>query len=188
MHTRRIFWQIYPGHLVITFFTLLVCLAVFTSALERFYRQQVAETLEDLALFSTEQVRDRFDANNLDYLNATAARLGSKSPARITLILPDGTVAGESVKSRELMENHSDRPEVKIAMEQGRAGQAIRFSSSVRKTMLYVAVPVYRDNALVGVVRAATPLLRMHEVLRGTERNLLWGGVVILLLASLFSL
>ena len=188
MHTRRIFWQIYPGHLVITFFTLLVCFAVFTSALERFYRQQVAETLEDLALFSTEQVRDRFDANNLDYLNATAARLGSKSPARITLILPDGTVAGESVKSRELMENHSDRPEVKIAMEQGRAGQAIRFSSSVRKTMLYVAVPVYRDNALVGVVRAATPLLRMHEVLRGTERNLLWGGVVILLLASLFSL
>lgn len=188
MPARRIFWQIYPGHLVVTFFTVLVCFAVFTAALERFYRQQVAETLEDLALFSAEQVRDRFDVRNLDYLNTTAARLGSKSPARVTLILPDGTVAGESVKSREQMENHRDRPEVKIAMEQGRAGQSIRFSSSVRKTMFYVAVPVYRDNTLIGVVRTAMPLFRMHEVLRGTERNLLWGGVAILLLAALFSL
>lgn len=188
MQTRRIFWQVYPGHLVVTLFTLLVCFAVFTSALERFYRKQVAENLEALALFSAEQVRERFDTGNLVYLNDTAARLGSKSPARITLIFPDGAVAGESAKSREQMENHRDRPEVKTAIEEGRTGQSVRFSSSVRKVMLYVAVPVYRDNTLVGVVRTAMPLLRMHEVLSGTERSLLWGGVVILLLAALLSL
>ena len=188
MQTRRIFWQIYPGHLIVTFFTLVVCFAVFTSALDRFYRKQVAENLEALALFTTEQVRDRFDANHLDYLTAAAATLGAQSPARVTLILPDGTVAGESAKSREQMENHRDRPEVKIAMEQGRTGQSLRFSSSIRKTMLYVAVPVYRDNVLVGVVRTAMPLLRMNEVLSGMEHSLLWGGVVILLLAALLSL
>jgi two-component system phosphate regulon sensor histidine kinase PhoR len=188
MRTRRIFWQIYPGHLVVTLFTLLVCFAVFTSALERFYRKQVAENLTALALFSGEQVRDRFDTGNLDYLNNTATKLGSKSPARITLILPDGTVAGESAKSREQMENHRDRPEVKTAIEEGRTGQSMRFSSSVRKVMLYVAVPVYRDNTLVGVVRTAMPLLRMHEVLSGMERSLFWGGAVILLLAALLSL
>ncbi|MEI7851919.1 MAG: ATP-binding protein, partial [Kiritimatiellales bacterium] len=188
MHMRRIFWQIYPGHLIVTFFTLLVCFAVFTSALERFYRKQVAENLESLALFATEQVRDRFDTNNLDYLNDTAVKLGSKSSARVTLILSDGTVVGESAKSREQMENHRDRPEVKIAVEQGQTGKSIRFSSSVRKTMLYVAVPVYRDNSLIGVVRTAMPLLKMHEVLRGIEKSLLWGGMVILLLAALFSL
>ncbi|MFA6173206.1 MAG: ATP-binding protein [Kiritimatiellales bacterium] len=188
MQTRRIFWQIYPGHLIVTFFTLLVCFAVFTSALERFYRQQVADNLESLALFTAEQVRDRFDEKDLDYLNAVSAKLGSKSPARITLILPDGTVAGESAKSREQMENHRDRPEVKVAIEQGKTGQSSRFSNSIRKNMLYVAVPVYRDRTLIGVVRTAMPLLRMHEVLSGTERSLLWGGMVILLLAALLSL
>ena len=188
MHTRRIFWQIYPGHLIVTFFTLLVCFAVFASTVERFYRKQVADNLEALALFSAEQVRDRFDANNLDYLNAVAAKLGARSPARVTLILPDGTVAGESAKSREQMENYSDRPEVKIAIEQRRTGQSIRFSSSVRKVMLYVAVPVYRDNELTGVVSTAMPLLRMNEVLSGIEHSLLWGGVVVLLLAALLSL
>ena len=188
MHTRRIFWQIYPGHLVVTLFTLLVCFAVFTSALERFYCKQVAGNLEALALFSAEQVRDRFDTGNLNYLNDTAGKLGAKSPARITLILPDGTVAGESAKSREQMENHRDRPEVKVAIEEGRTGQSTRFSSSIRKVMLYVAVPVYRDNALVGVVRTAMPLLRMNEVLSGMEHSLLFGGMVILLLAALLSL
>ena len=104
MHTRRIFWQIYPGHLVVTFFTLLVLLAVFSSALERFHRKQVSENLEALAQFAAEQVRDRFDANEQTYLTAVTSKLGAKSPARITLILPDGTVAGESDKSREQME------------------------------------------------------------------------------------
>ncbi len=188
MRTRRIFWQIYPGHLFITLFTLVIVFAVFSSALERFYRQQTAEHLEALATFVTEQVRDRFDATHLDDLNTTAAKMGSKSPARITLILPDGTVAGESDKPREQMENHRERPEVKAAIEQGRAGQSVRFSNSVRKNMLYVAVPVYRDGALIGIVRTAMPLLRMEEALGGIEHHLLWSAVAVLLLAALLSL
>jgi two-component system phosphate regulon sensor histidine kinase PhoR len=188
MHTRRIFWQIYPGHLVVTLFTLLVFFAVFSSALTRFYRQQTAENLEARALCAAEQVRDRFDANDLNYLNAAAAKLGSKSPVRVTLMLPDGTVAGESDKPREQMENHRERPEVKIAIEQGQTGQSVRFSSSVRKNMLYVAVPVCRDGALIGIVRTAMPLLRMEEALGGIEHRLLWSAAAVLLLAALLSL
>jgi two-component system phosphate regulon sensor histidine kinase PhoR len=188
MQTRRIFWQIYPGHLVVTVFALLVSFAVFSSALERFYRKQVAQNLEALAQYTAEQIRDRFDEQDLGYLNSVTTRLGSKSPVRVTLILPDGTVAGESDKSREQMENHRERPEVKHAMEQGRPGQSIRFSNSVRKNMLYVAVPVYRDGALIGVVRTAMPLLRMEEALGGIEQRLLWGGAGVLLLAALLSL
>ncbi len=188
MHTRRIFWQIYPGHLLITGLTLLVFFAVFSSALERFHRRQVAENLEALALFTAEQVRDRFDVTDQAYLNAVSSRLGSKSPARVTLILPDGTVAGESDKSREQMENHRERPEVKTAIEQGRTGRSVRFSSSVRKNMIYIAVPVYRGSALIGVVRTAMPLLRMEETLSGIEHSLLWSAAAVLLLAALMSL
>jgi two-component system phosphate regulon sensor histidine kinase PhoR len=188
MHTRRIFWKIYPGQLIITLFAILVCFAVFSSALERFYQKQVTANLEALALFTAEQVRDRFDVSERDYLNAVSSRLGTKSPARITLILPDGTVAGESAKSRDQMENHRDRPEVKTAIEQGRTGQSIRFSSSVRKNMLYVAIPVYRDSELIGVVRTAMPLLRMQETLNGMEHGLLWGGLTVLFLAAVLSL
>jgi len=184
MHTRRIFWQIYPGHLVVTVFTVLVFLAVFSSALEKFYRRQTAEALKVQALFAAEQVRDRFDMGELDPLDAVTALLGTKSPARITLILPDGTVAGESDTSRDRMENHRERPEVRTAIEQGVPGESVRFSESVRKEMLYVAVPVYREAALIGVVRMAMPLVWMEEALRGVRRSLLWGGAAVLLLAA----
>jgi two-component system, OmpR family, phosphate regulon sensor histidine kinase PhoR len=188
MQTRRIFWQIYPGHLIITFCTLLVFFAVFASALERFNRQQVAANLEALALFAGEQVRDRLAANDANFLNDTAARLGSKSSTRVTVILPDGAVAGESDKSREQMENHRDRPEIKTAIEQGKTGQSIRFSSSIRKKMLYVAVPVYCGDALIGVVRTAMPLRKMDEALSGMEHSLILGGLAVLLLAAMLSL
>lgn len=188
MHARRIFWQIYPGHLITIGIALLVFFAVFASALERFYRRQVTENLESLALFAAEQVRDRFEPGQQEYLNAISTRLGSRSPARVTLIFPDGTVAGESDKLPEQMGNHRERPEVKTAIEQGKPGQSVRFSISVRKNMLYVAVPVYRDGALAGVVRTAMPLLRMEEVLGGIQHSLLWSAAAVLLLSALLSL
>jgi len=189
MRTRRIFWQIYPGHLVITLFTLIIAFVVFSSSLERFYRQQTAEHLDALAKFAAEQVRDRFDAADQDELAAVSSRLGAKSTVRITLILPDGTVIGESDKSREQMENHRDRPEVKTVLEQGHPGQSVRYSSSVRKNMIYVAVPVTRaDGTLAGVVRTAMPLMRMEESLSGIEHRLLWSTSAVLLLAALLSL
>jgi two-component system phosphate regulon sensor histidine kinase PhoR len=187
MQTRRFFWKIYPGYLVVTFSTLLVCLAVCLSSLEKFYRRQVAENLTGLALFAAEQVQDRFAAADRDYLDTISAKLGSKSAVRITLILADGTVVGESDKSRDQMENHRDRPEVKTVIEQGKTGQAVRFSNSVRKNMLYVAVPVYHGGVVAGVVRTAMPLLRMEETLSGVEHHLLWGGAAILLLAAILS-
>lgn len=184
MQTRRIFWQIFPRHLVVTVFTIVVFFAVFSTALERFYRRQTAEALQVQALFAAEQVRDRFSMEELDHLDAVTALLGTKSPARITLILPDGTVAGESDQSRDLMENHRERPEVKAAIVQGRPGQSIRFSDSVRKEMLYVAVPVYREAALIGVVRMAMPLVKMEEALSGIHHSLLWGAAAVLLLGA----
>ncbi|MCU0858961.1 MAG: HAMP domain-containing protein, partial [Pontiellaceae bacterium] len=100
----------------------------------------------------------------------------------------DGRVAAESDKARDQMENHRDRPEVKHALEQGRTGQAVRFSSSVRKNMLYVAVPVFQNGGLVGVVRTAMPLLRMEEALSGIHHRLFYGGALAMLLAALLSL
>ena len=188
MQTRRFFWKIYPGHLIIIFFTLLFFSAVFFSALDRFYRNRTTESLEALARFTAEQVRDRLNPADSEYLNTVAARLGAQSPARITLILPDGTVAGESDKSLEQMENHRGRAEVMTAIEEGKTGQAVRFSSSVRKNMLYVAVPVYRDSALAGVVRASVPLLKIENTVREMHRGLLWSAVAVLLLSAGLSL
>jgi two-component system, OmpR family, phosphate regulon sensor histidine kinase PhoR len=187
MHTKRIFWQIYPGLLTATLLALVLFFGLFTVALNRFYERQVAEHLESLAAFAVEQVGEQFSSDQLAALNALTTRLGTRSPARVTLILPDGTVAGESDKSPELMDNHLNRPEIQEAIQTGKPAQTIRFSDSVEKRMLYVAVPVYRDGTFIGVVRTAMPLVQMNETLRGVERSLAAGGLLVLLLVAAVS-
>jgi two-component system, OmpR family, phosphate regulon sensor histidine kinase PhoR len=188
MHTRRIFWQIYPGHLLVSVISLAVVFSVFSTAQEQFYRRQVTDHLESLALFAGEQIRDAMTSGTARDVNALCTRLGIRSPARITFILPDGTVAGESDKEPRLMDNHLTRPEVQAAISQGTSGQSIRFSHSVRKNMLYVAVPLYNEQHLIGVVRTAMPLLRMEETLGGVHHRLMLIATLVLVLAALLSL
>ena len=76
--------------------------------------------------------------------NSRAHVLGSAFGNRVTLIDRAGRVIGDSdVPSEELpaVENHSGRPEVRAALA-GRVGRDLRHSSTVRRDMLYVAIPV----------------------------------------------
>jgi two-component system phosphate regulon sensor histidine kinase PhoR len=189
MQTRRIFWQMFAGHLAVTLFTLLVFLAIFSSALEKFHRREVADGLEAQARIAARLAGNLFTPERVAALGPLSEQLGVQTPARVTMILPDGTVAGESDKSRERMENHRTRPEVQTALDQRQIGRSVRFSDSVRKNMLYVAVPVLReDGSAAGVVRLAMPLMKLDETLGGLEHGLLGGALAVLLLAGGLSL
>ncbi|MFC0557906.1 two-component system histidine kinase PnpS [Halalkalibacter alkalisediminis] len=61
--------------------------------------------------------------------------------ARVTIILPDGTVIGESEKDPSLMDNHLTRPEI-AAAKRGEKGAEIRHSDTVHDELLYYAVSI----------------------------------------------
>ena len=117
-----------------------------------------------------------------------AASVGTAIKARVTIIAPDGAVLGDSdVGQARLaqLENHLQRPEVQEALKNG-SGTALRYSETVRTSMLYSAV-TYGGSTVDGVIRLATPL----EYLTST-RNALHGMVggataVTVLIALLFS-
>ena len=58
--------------------------------------------------------------------------------ARVTLIAPNGEVLDESNRSPEGMENHANRPEIRLAAEYG-WGASVRHSSTLDEDLLYVA-------------------------------------------------
>lgn len=187
MHSRRIFWQIYPSYLIVTLLSLMAVFLLSSSAVSRFYHRQTAESLGLQAVFIEEKVRDLFDGTDLTGLNQQAEMLGSRTPARVTLILPDGTVAGDSEKANKEMGNHRDRPEIQEALA-GHTGQSLRYSNTLRKNMMYVAVPVRLNDRVVGVVRVAMPLTAMDQVFQEVQHKIIFGGLVILLLAAVLSL
>lgn len=94
-----------------------------------------------------------------------AAQIGQRIRARVTFMTVSGEVVGDSevaVANLPTLENHRDRPEVRAAL-QGGFGDAIRYSTTVRTQMLYVAVPGNTVSGEPLVVRLALPLSAVDQ-------------------------
>lgn len=94
--------------------------------------------------------------------------------ARVTIILPDGTVIGESDTDPSLMDNHDSRPEIK-AVTSGEEGMSIRYSNTVNEELLYYAVPVIdAQNQEIGYVRLGLPTTTLTQM-----NQTIWGILII---------
>jgi len=81
------------------------------------------------------------------------------------------------------MENHSDRPEVAAALA-GRTGRSVRYSTTVREQMMYVAVPVEQGGKVLVIVRAAIPVTSIDSTLRSVQARIALIGLVIAVAAA----
>ncbi len=111
-------------------------------------------------------------------------KVGKDLDIRLTVILPDGTVAADSVVGAgkiAVMENHSERPEVRAALS-GRTGVSLRRSITVREEERYLAIPAYSGERIVGVVRTSIPVELLYRRL-ARVRWITWGtGIAAFLL------
>ena len=187
MQTKRIFWKLYPSYLIVTLLSLTAVYALSSTAISRFFERQIEKNLTEQAWLINQQVTAPMAAREIETLSLITDTLSSNSSARITLILPDGTVAGDTDKASSEMGNHRNRPEIKNALA-GHVGQSLRYSNTLRKNMMYVAVPVSVDGRAIGVVRTAMPLTEMDQLIDAVQHRIIFGGLIILLLAAVLSL
>jgi two-component system phosphate regulon sensor histidine kinase PhoR len=131
--------------------------------------------------------------DNAPKLESLAKELSTRVKARITVIDPSGNTLAESTKSLAQaleMENHADRPEVKEALS-GSIGKNIRYSSTLKTRMLYLAMPVRSGNRITGVVRLAMPLDSVRHMLSGVRKtiylNMFFALVIAFLLGFVFT-
>ncbi|AEI39854.1 two-component system histidine kinase PnpS [Paenibacillus mucilaginosus] len=87
-----------------------------------------------------------------------AAMLRASADARLTFIRSDGKVLGDSDHDPALMENHLEREEIREASASKLYGSAIRYSSTVQRNLLYVAVPLLEGENVTGYLRMAMSL------------------------------
>ncbi len=108
-------------------------------------------------------------------------QIGQRIDTRITLLSNVGEVIADSEFSPTQMDNHRYRPEV-IAAHKNNIGQSRRYSKTLKKPMLYVAVAVATnsDNEL-GYIRTALSTERIDEEINYLRR-------VIIIAASLTGL
>lgn len=80
--------------------------------------------------------------------------------SRITIIDEKGTVLGESQTNFHNMENHLGRKEVQQAI-QGKTGEDVRFSSTLKMNFLYIAVPSIHEGI---IIRVSVPLVQLNRI------------------------
>ena len=118
-----------------------------------------------------------------DALNALAKRIAKDASERVTIIAADGVVLGESDEDPRVMDNHSGRPEIVAALENGQ-GRSVRHSATVNRDLLYVAVAVRDDRGqLVGFARTALPLTAV-EAVAGSLAGLIVGLTLVAALVA----
>ncbi|MEI7435533.1 MAG: ATP-binding protein, partial [bacterium] len=64
----------------------------------------------------------------------------------------------------------------------GQTGKAVRFSDTMRRTLMYLAVPVWSDGKVVAVARVSLPLSMVGWTLQSVYRQILFGGLMVAIL------
>lgn len=183
---RKLVWQFYPTYLLITVLSLAMIAWYSISWLKNSYLETLGSDLTARALFLS-----RLGARDLSPAHRAATdslvkKMGSETATRLTIILPTGEVFADSISDPSLMTSHSDRPEVVAALK-GEKGHSLRRSYTLKKKMLYAAVPVRLNGRIVAVARAAIPTVATNKALQSVYTRIAATGIVIALLAALLT-
>jgi two-component system phosphate regulon sensor histidine kinase PhoR len=187
MPRKRLIWQIFPPFLLIILIALVTITWLFSRTLDNFYREETRRGLESQGQLIVSQIRGALVSGNISDLESLSVALGQQSGTRLTVILPNGHVVGDSEEAPAKMDNHSRRPEIRVALE-GRSGTATRYSTTLRQEMMYVALPVRSNDQIIGCVRTALPVARVDKALETVLFHVINSGILIALIAALISL
>lgn len=163
MHRRRMLWQLFPSFVLVVILTAAAIYLYTSRSTQSFYLKQAAADLEVRARLVTSLIAPHLEPLNAPAIDSLTRGLGREAHARLTIVLPDGRVVGDSNEDPQHMERHDTRPEIAEALR-GRVGIATRYSNTLQENRLYVAVPILRDSHLIGVVRTSVPTTETHMV------------------------
>lgn len=176
--------------------TFIFCLAVFlglfsgyfylASHLKIYVESSMEDHLRHQLLSGRDLLEEEMGASKASFdPQIFAKRTGQQQQVRVTIIRWDGTVLGDSdlnTAALKKVENHLHRPEVQQSAHTG-LGVNKRYSATIRKYLLYMAVPFGRGQNH-GFLRYAVALSYL-EMLEGRLQKMIAGALLLVFLLSL---
>jgi two-component system phosphate regulon sensor histidine kinase PhoR len=185
-----LFWRLFGSYAAVLAATGLLIAWQVEGRLEASHLADLQATLEQECVLLAPFAAEALPAGDARGLQDELARMKAATDLRVTLILPDGRVCGDSHEDPAQMDDHSNRPEILQARTQS-FGMERRHSHTLDIEMLYVARRVEGPAGPLGFVRLAVPVSQIDERSRLIARSVLWGtaagGVVALALGLLLA-
>ncbi|MBF0209597.1 MAG: PAS domain-containing protein [Desulfamplus sp.] len=202
---RKILWQIVPPFLIITLLSLTAVTLHSTNVFKSFFLDNTEKELTTRAEFVKREFLARYpyfydsepnkccnfielnkDSNGVDSKGQSATNniidkhckeIGKTTGTRVTIILPSGEVVGDSFGNINTMQNHKHRYEVALAIKD-KKGVSIRKSETLGENMMYIALPVFRNNTepqdsdILWIVRVAMSISSIEKQIKSIQQNI----------------
>ncbi|QTA87989.1 hypothetical protein [Desulfonema magnum] len=157
------FSRIWKLYLIFTI-VLIVSMTIGGFILEAQLKRKLEAYLQQEVLVLARIISDILpNTENPSVLDVFCKKYGEMANVRITIIKNNGKVIGESDRNFIRTDNHLKRPEVRLAFK-SRIGTAVRFSDTLNKNMLYVAL---LSNKKEKVIRIAILMTKVKEIENG---------------------
>jgi two-component system phosphate regulon sensor histidine kinase PhoR len=190
MRRKPLLWHLFPSFLVITFVSILAVSLYTVRSIDGFYQKQLADELKERGALIGHLVGGAVQREQWKQADQEVKVFGKETQTRITVVLPDGRVVADSERDPATMENHSDRPEIVEILEGHVKGlvQSTRYSYTLHKDMMYVAVPIVEGKKLAAIVRLSVPMTSIRDALRAVYFKIAVGGIMVAVLSAGISL
>jgi len=180
----KLLWKLFAGHAVLMVVALATCALLIVRGLEEFQADELTEHLNAQAITLRAMVRGQLDVAQSKRLDRIAKEVGENEAdgLRVTIMAVDGTVLGDSQADVLQMDSHCDREEIQAALQTGR-GESTRWSDTLGRTLMYVAVRVGAEENPEGVVRVA---LATRTIGARTQaiRKMIWTIAIVAMAAT----
>ncbi len=186
---KKLIWQIFPSFLIITLLSVAAVTSYSTNYFKKFFLNNSEEELTIRAKLLQKNFGQLLKSgeNQYPYIDAQCKDIGKSTGTRVTIILPSGKVIGDSFGDIAAMENHMRRPEIKAALKKEK-GVSMRYSSTLDKNMMYIALPVLYEGTVVAVARTSVSVTAIDREINRVRNKILIAMFFIILVAAAASL
>lgn len=153
-----------------------------------FYNQQV--TLQQANYLKQQaQTLVRISKGKQENLIQLADDYVQSANERITLInATNGKIIYDTHNEQLVNDLRTTRPEVKAIIDGNAAGQAIRYSQTLKKELIYITIPIKENDRLTMILRIAEPTSLFIQQAKGMKRSIFLVYLVMYGLITLFLL
>ena len=161
MRHSPIFLKLYAGFALVILFSMLIVGLMVQRQIEQVSLEDIRNNLSSQA-FILQQSFANIDTQSQNQIQQMVQPIGDRIATRVTLLTRDGVVMADSEFRFDEMDNHLSRPEI-ISATQSRVGESSRFSTTLQKPMLYVALKAMDSHSNLGFIRTALSTERIDE-------------------------
>lgn len=187
MKLKPLFWKLFPSYCFPVVISLLIITGYVTSIVEKFYFEQTAKNSSEKIYLLESVFNDAIKSNNYQKIDSLSKTYGIASNIRLTVMLPDGRVIGDTEKKPDLMDNHINRPEIRVALRE-EYGKSSRYSYTLEKNMQYYAKLLKSNDTVTGIVRASISTESIKGNLSDVKNRILFTGFIVVIITALISL